>query len=89
MDVQQPLALALLASLGDITPILATIALFQGLALGVWRVPNGWPLVWLVLPGYGVIALFAALADAPSVAGALDLGTAATFLLVQGIMCST
>lgn len=36
MHALQPLALALLATLRDMTPILATIALFQGLVLGVW-----------------------------------------------------
>jgi hypothetical protein len=48
------------------------------LVLGVWRILKGWPLIWLVLPIYGVIALVAALTDAPFVAVALDLGTAAT-----------
>jgi len=56
------------------------VAFGLGLALmlGVWRILKGWPLVWLVLPGYGVIAMIAALTDAPFVAVALDLGTAAT-----------
>jgi len=36
MHALQPLAQALLATLRDMAPILATIALFQGLVLGVW-----------------------------------------------------
>jgi len=56
------------------------VAFGLGLALmlGVWRILKGWPLIWLVLPGYGVIALVALLTDAPFVAVALDAGTAAT-----------
>lgn len=54
------------------------VGLGLALVLGVWRILKGWPLVWLVLPGYGLIALVAALADAPFVAVALDAGTAAT-----------
>lgn len=48
------------------------------LVLGVWRILKGWPLIWLVLPGYGVITLAAVVTDAPFVAVALDAGTAAT-----------
>lgn len=56
------------------------VAFSLGLALmlGVWRILKGWPLIWLVLPGYGAIALVALLTDAPFVAVALDAGTAAT-----------
>lgn len=36
MYALRPLALALLATLRDMAPILVTITLFQGLVLGVW-----------------------------------------------------
>jgi len=47
MHALQPLALALLATLRDMAPILATIALFQGLVLGTgrmirWACWRGW-----------------------------------------------
>lgn len=56
------------------------VALGLGLALmlGALRILKGWPVIWLVLPGYAVIALVALLTDAPFVAVALDAGTAAT-----------
>jgi len=54
------------------------IGLGLALMLGVWRILKGWPLIWLVLPGYGAIALVALVSDAPFVAVALDAGTAAT-----------
>jgi len=54
------------------------IGLGLALVLGVWRIIKGWPLVWFVLPGYGLVALIAIFADAPFVAVALDVGTAAT-----------
>jgi hypothetical protein len=54
------------------------VGLGLALMLGVWRILKGWPLIWLVLPGYGVIALVTLVSDAPFVAIALDAGTAAT-----------
>ena len=48
------------------------------LMLGVWRILKGWPIIWLVLPGYGLITLVALASDAPFVAVAMDAGTAAT-----------
>ncbi|MCZ7676220.1 MAG: DUF1538 domain-containing protein [Roseovarius sp.] len=56
------------------------VAFGLGLALmlGVWRILKGWPVIWLALPGYGVIALVAMFTNAPFVAVGLDLGTAAT-----------
>lgn len=59
------------------------IAVCLGLALvlGIWRMMRGWPVIWLVLPGYGLIALVAALSDAPVIAVALDAGTAATSVI--------
>ncbi|MFA7431298.1 MAG: DUF1538 family protein [Rhodospirillaceae bacterium] len=54
------------------------VGLGLALMLGVWRILKGWPLIWLVLPGYGVVALVAFFTDAPFVAAALDAGTAAT-----------
>ena len=48
------------------------------LMLGVWRILKGWPIIWLVLPGYGLIALVTMVSNAPFVAVALDAGTAAT-----------
>lgn len=51
------------------------------LMLGVWRILRGWPLIWLVLPAYGIIALVALVSDAPIVAIALDAGTAATSII--------
>lgn len=56
----------------------AAVGLGLALMLGVWRILKGWPLIWLVLPGYGAIALVAVVTDAPFVAVALDAGTAAT-----------
>ncbi len=59
------------------------IAISLGLALvvGVWRTLKGWPVIWLVLPGYGLIALVTLLSDAPVIAAALDAGTAATSVI--------
>lgn len=59
------------------------IAASLGIALmiGVWRILKGWPITWLVLPGYGVIALVTLLTDASFVAVALDAGTAATSVI--------
>jgi hypothetical protein len=59
------------------------IATGLGIALmiGVWRILKGWPIAWLVLPGYGVIALVTLLTDASFVAVALDAGTAATSVI--------
>ena len=56
------------------------VALGLGLALvlGVWRILKGWPLIALVLPGYGLVTAVALVSDAPFVAVALDAGTAAT-----------
>lgn len=51
------------------------------LVLGVWRTLKGWPVVWLVLPGYGLISLVSLLSDAPVIAVALDAGTAATSVI--------
>jgi len=59
------------------------IAISLGLALviGVWRTLKGWPVIWLVLPGYGLIAAVSLLSDAPVIAVALDAGTAATSII--------
>lgn len=57
------------------------VGLGVALVLGVWRILKDWPLVWLVLPGYGVIALVTMASDAPLVAVALDAGTAATSVI--------
>ncbi|MCA3512599.1 MAG: DUF1538 family protein [Rhodobacter sp.] len=59
------------------------IAISLGLALvvGVWRTLKGWPVIWLVLPGYGLIAAISLLSDAPVIAVALDAGTAATSII--------
>ena len=57
------------------------VALGLALMLGVWRILKGWPLIWLVLPGYVLIALVAVVTDAPFVAVALDAGTAATSVI--------
>jgi len=54
------------------------ISLGLALVLGVWRILKGWPLMWVVMPAYGLIATVALLSDAPYVAIALDAGTAAT-----------
>lgn len=69
------------AQLGALTlQIRYGVAVGLGLALvlGVWRILKGWPLVWLVLPAYGAVAMVALVSDAPFVAVALDAGTAAT-----------
>ena len=55
-----------------------TFSLGLALMVRVWRILKGLPLIWLVLPGCGAIALAALLTDAPFVAVALDAGTAAT-----------
>ena len=54
------------------------VSLGLALMLGVWRILKGWPLIWLALPGYGIVALVAAVSDAPFVGVALDAGAAAT-----------
>lgn len=51
------------------------------LVIGVWRILQGWPLIWFVLPGYAIIALVCLVTDAPFVAVALDAGTAATSVI--------
>jgi hypothetical protein len=55
-----------------------SVGLGLALVLGVWRILKGWPLIALVLPGYGLITAVALVWDAPLVAVALDAGTAAT-----------
>ena len=55
-----------------------SVGLGLALVLGVWRILKGWSLIWIVLPGYGLIAFLALVFDAPFVAVALDAGTAAT-----------
>ncbi len=54
------------------------VGLGLALVLGVWRILKGWPLIALVLPGYGLVSVVALVSDAPFVAVALDMGTAAT-----------
>jgi hypothetical protein len=54
------------------------VGLGLALVLGVWRILKGWPLIALVLPGYGLVTAVALVSDAPFVAVALDAGTAAT-----------
>jgi hypothetical protein len=54
------------------------VGLGLALVLGVWRILRGWPLIALVLPGYGLVAAVAVVSDAAFVAVALDAGTAAT-----------
>ena len=65
------------------TQIRYGIAVSLGLAmvLGVWRILKGWPVIWLALPGYGIIALVTLVSDAPFVAVALDAGTASTSVM--------
>lgn len=65
------------------TQIRYGVAVSLGLAmmLGVWRILKGWPVIWLVLPGYGIIALVTLVSDAPFVAVALDAGTASTSVM--------
>jgi hypothetical protein len=59
------------------------IAVSLGLALvmGVWRTLKGWSIIWLILPGYGLIAIVSLLSDTPAIAVSLDLGTAATSVI--------
>jgi hypothetical protein len=77
-DPEFPAAEAQLAQLAAQIRYGVAVGLGLALMLGVWRILKGWPLVWLALPGYGVVALVALVSDAPFVAVALDAGTAAT-----------
>ena len=54
------------------------VGLGLALVLGVWRILKGWPLIALVLPGYGLVTVVVLASEAPLVAVALDMGTAAT-----------
>lgn len=70
-------------------------ALGFAIALGVLRILLGWPIVWLVLPGYGIAALLALLAPSALSDIAFDAGAAATsainipLMLALGIGLST
>lgn len=77
-DPEFPASEARLAALALQIRYGVAVGLGLALVLGVWRILKGWPLIALVLPGYGVIALVAVATDAPFVAVALDAGTAAT-----------
>ncbi|TVQ52412.1 MAG: DUF1538 domain-containing protein [Rhodobacteraceae bacterium] len=77
-DPAFPAAEAQLAALTAQIRYGVSVGLGLALTLGVWRILKGWPLMWFVLPGYGVVALVALVSDAPFVAVALDAGVAAT-----------
>lgn len=70
-------------------------ALGFAIALGVLRILLGWPIVWLVLPGYGIAALLALLVPSALSDIAFDAGAAATsainipLMLALGIGLST
>lgn len=57
------------------------VSLGLALVLGVWRTLKGWPVIWLVLPGYAILALVSLVSDSPVIAVALDAGTAATSVI--------
>lgn len=57
------------------------VSLGCALVIGVWRTLKGWPVIWLVLPGYALISAVSLLSDAPVIAVALDAGTAATSVI--------
>lgn len=49
-----------------------------GLAIGCLRIVMDWPLIWLVLGGYGLAALIVLVGNSPLAGVALDAGAAAT-----------
>jgi len=57
-----------------------TVAIAVGLAvaLGALRVVKGWPVMWLVLPGYALATMLALINRSPLSAIAFDAGAAAT-----------
>lgn len=77
-DPEFPATEAQLAALAAQIRYGVAAGLGLALMLGVWRILKGWPLIALVLPGYGLVALVALFSDAAFVAVALDAGTAAT-----------
>ncbi|MGY6412008.1 MAG: DUF1538 family protein [Alkalilacustris sp.] len=77
-DPEFPATEAQLAAIAAQIRYGVAVGLGLALVLGVWRILKGWPLIALVLPGYGLVAAVALVADAPFVAVALDAGTAAT-----------
>lgn len=57
-----------------------TVAVSVGVAIavGVLRIVKGWPVTWLVLPGYGLATLLALFSQSALSAVAFDAGAAAT-----------
>jgi hypothetical protein len=58
--------------------VVVSVALGAALALGVVRIVLGWPVAWLVLPGYGLATAMALASDSPLALLAFDAGAAAT-----------
>jgi len=77
-DPEFPATEAQLAAIAAQIRYGVAVGLGLALVLGVWRILRGWPLIALVLPGYGLVAAVAVVSDAAFVAVALDAGTAAT-----------
>ena len=70
------------ASGGSIRRSLVLLAICTGVAvaagLGLWRIASGFPLVWLLVPGYGLVIAAIWLSDKEFAAIAVDAGGVAT-----------